>query len=192
MDSCALKTCTMNNDSISSINSYDTVTTKREIDPTDFYFEDPALQFPMLLSPSSHHPGETPSVFPATTKSVYDSQFPRKRTRCPSGSSKGTDTTSSTEEDDYSCCGSLTYSVESWELGHLLDEDGTKIANPSKSNKHYYNDNDKDNEDHRNCFQLFDGLLNAIRRIVEPEPLPRSSVYFEFDEYFGKNKKAIR
>ena len=150
---------------------------EREVDPTDFYFEDPSLQLPELSSGRE-------VVFPLSPskRSFYCLQQKQynvvlsKGARHPSLSpgSDGTGSTSATEDESY--CGSLTYSVESGEIAYLLDEDDLLAQKSSK---------DHDNT----CFQLFVGLLSLIRNAVDPEPAPRSSIYFEFDEQFGKTNQ---
>lgn len=179
----------------------------REVDPTDFYFERPNLQFPRYMNPQERKVCVSPSprlwYDPETKqrKIGYNSMekfIMAQHSRCPtlSPGSQGTDTTlSSTDHDDDdsdSYCGSLTYSVESGgEMAYILDDDGMMFR--KKKNTHG-DDDDDDDQNNNKCFQLFDGIISVIANAVRPEPIPKSShsIYFEFDEHFGKNKKTIR
>ena len=186
----------------------------REVDPTDFYFERPNnLQFPRYMNPQDRKVCVSPSP-----RSWYDPETKQRKigynsmdkfimaqhTRCPtlSPGSQGTNTTlSSTDHDDddyydddnYSYCGSLTYSVESGgEMAYVLDDDGMMFRKKKKRNDD--DDDDDVNQNDNKCFQLFDNIISVIVNIVKAEPIPKTShsIYFEFDEHFGKTKKAIR
>jgi hypothetical protein len=211
VNSLTMNSNTMNNtkNCYSSSNNNDGLDFKqsaavREVDPTDFYFERPNLQFPRYMNPQARKVCVSPSPrlwYDAETKQRkigYNSMekfIMAQHTRCPtlSPGSQGTDTTlCSTEHDDDdvdngSCCGSLTYSVESGgEMAYILDED--RMMFRKKKN------DDDDDQNNNKCFQLFGGVISIIANALKPEPIPKSShsIYFEFDEHFRKNEKAIR
>lgn len=171
----------------------------------DFYFNDPALLFP--LSPTSVRKemvSLTPSRAPASSSSstmsprsnggvrLTLSKFktsvrsnrntplstvrPTAKVPCPtlSPGSEGTDATTDWMEDEddvASCCGSLTYSVETDELADDYDCDQNVATVLTESAYVVLNGEPKRKEDRHECFQILDVVISVIQRIFQkPEP----------------------
>ncbi|KAL3906144.1 MAG: hypothetical protein SGARI_004135 [Bacillariaceae sp.] len=178
---------------------------EREVDPTDFYFEDPALQYPMspkslhkeinsvVLAPSKELFSEvlkprapkTRRLFvPALRKQIRNKLHKRKRAAAATMSPGSQDTES-------------TMSNSSRSINDKRDfDDGDDAASSCGSLTYsvesadmaYMLDDDgqvvRRRMGEHKCFQLFDGIVEAFEKLFprEPERQQGPTAYFEFDK----------
>jgi hypothetical protein len=172
---------------------------EREVDPTDFYFEDPTLQFPLspksvhkkkgsvALAPSKrsfsdeHHGHHARRLFvPAIRQKIRNKLNKRKRAAATmSPGSEGTESTA------------ISSSRSMYDDGYDIDDGASFCGSLTYSiesvDMAYMIDDDgqvvRRPSQEQKCFELFDVVVTAVKKIFEPnsERQQGHTAYFEFD-----------